>query len=158
MGTNRVGFIALIIILLSCNTKAIEDKSKMRLPIIGTWKLLSGTIIENGDNAMTDYTRNISFIKIINDSHFAFLKHDLKNGKDSSAVFGCGGGRYSLIDSIYSEHLEYCNDREWENHDFEFILTIKNDTLTQQGIEKIANIGVNRINIEKYVRLEALQR
>ena len=158
MGTNRVGFIALIIILLSCNTKAIEDKSKMRLPIIGTWKLLSGTIIENGDTAVTDYTRNISFIKIINDSHFAFLKHDLKNGKDSSAVFGCGGGRYSLIDSIYSEHLEYCNDREWENHDFEFILTIKNDTLTQQGIEKIANIGVNRINIEKYVRLEALQR
>ncbi len=158
MGTNRIGFITLIIILLSCNMKAIEDKSKMHLPIIGTWKLLSGTIIENGDTAVTDYTKNISFIKIINDSHFAFLKHDLKNGKDSSAVFGCGGGRYSLVDSIYSEHLEYCNDREWENHDFEFILTIKNDTLTQQGIEKIANIGVNRINIEKYVRLEALQR
>ena len=158
MGTNRIGFIALMIILWSCNTKTIEDKSKMSLPIIGTWKLLSGTIIENGDTAVTDYTRNISFIKIINDSHFAFLKHDLKNGKDSSSVFGCGGGRYSLIDSIYSEQLEYCNDREWENHDFEFILTIKNDTLTQQGIEKIANIGVNRINIEKYVRLEALQR
>ena len=158
MGTNRIGFITLIIILLSCNTKAIEDKSKMRLPIIGTWKLLSGTIIENGDTAVTDYTKNISFIKIINNSHFAFLKHDLKNGKDSSAAFGCGGGRYSLVDSIYSEHLEYCNDREWEDHDFEFILTIKNDTLTQQGIERIANIGVNRINIEKYVRLEALQR
>ena len=59
-----------------------------------------------------------------------------------------------LNDSEYTEHLEYCNDRQWEGNDFSFTITINNDTLIQQGIEKIDSIGVNRMNIEKYVRLK----
>ncbi len=53
----------------------------------------------------------------------------------------------------YTEFLEYCNDRQWENNKFDFTITIKNDTLTQKGIEKIDSLGVNRVNIEKYVRI-----
>jgi hypothetical protein len=34
------------------------------------------------------------------------------------------------------------------------MVSINNDTLIQQGIEKIDSLGVNRINIEKYVRLK----
>jgi hypothetical protein len=82
-------------------------------------QLITGTHIEKNDTVVTDYTKNISFIKIINDTHFAFLQHDLSKGKDSSAaVFVAGGGSYSLSDSLYTEHLEYCSAREWEGNDF----------------------------------------
>lgn len=111
-------------------------------------------IVEQGDTTVTDYTRNISFIKVINDTHFAFLQHDLHQGKDSSAVFVSGGGRYSLNDSTYTEHLEYCNAREWEGNDFTFAITVRNDTLIQRGVEKVESAGVNRVNIEKYIRLK----
>ena len=39
----------------------------------GTWKLISGTLIEKGDTTTTDYTTGKSFIKIINDTHFRFF-------------------------------------------------------------------------------------
>jgi hypothetical protein len=78
----------------------------------------------------------------------------LNKGKDSAKVFVAGGGKYSLTDSLYTEHLEYCSAREWEGNDFNFTVSIKNDTLIQSGIEKIDGIGVNRINIEKYIRVK----
>ena len=141
----------LLIALVACNTKpGTEATKKNSLSLAGTWKLISGTLIEKSDTAITDYTKNLSFIKILNDTHFAFLEHNLK-GSDS-AIFVSGGGRYSLTDSNYTEHLEYCSDRQWEGTDFKFTVTIKDDTLTQQGVEKVESAGINRINIEKYVR------
>lgn len=122
--------------------------------IAGTWQLIKGTLIDKGDTTVTRYTKNISFIKILNDSHFAFLQHDLKKGKESDSVFVAGGGRYSLVDSVYTEHLEYCSARNWEGNDFKFTISIKADTLIQTGIEKVESEGVNRLNIEKYVRLK----
>ena len=146
------------LVLAACNSsndsKALPATQKKALPIIGTWQLISGTTIEKNDTAVTYYTKNLSFIKIINDTHFAFLKHDLSKGKDSTASFGAGGGKYTLADSAYTEHLEYCNDRQWENNDFTFTVTIQNDTLVQSGIEKVESAGINRINIEKYVRVK----
>ena len=150
-----IRFVIISTVLASCIIKTKnEDLKQAPLPIIGTWQLISGTTIEKNDTTVTYYTKNLSFIKIINDTHFAFLKHDLTKGKDSSAAFGAGGGSYSLKDSLYTEHLEYCSDREWENNDFKFTITIKNDTLIQSGIEKVENAGVNRLNIEKYIRLK----
>lgn len=142
-------------LLLSCQTKPQSDVvQQAALPITGTWQLISGTTIEKGDTSVTYYTKNLSFIKIINDTHFAFLKHDLTKGKDSTASFGAGGGHYTLKDSTYTEHLEYCSDREWEGNDFPFTITITNDTLVQQGVEKVEGAGINRLNIERYVRLK----
>jgi|SRR5215831_13223742 len=149
-------FAAIVTILISCNTN-IQNKETTRttIPIQGTWKLITGTLIEKGNTTVTDYTKGKEFIKIINDSHFAFLDHDLNKGKDSaSAEFSSGGGHYSLNDSTYTEHLEYCSDRQWEGNDFQFTITINNDTLIQQGVEKIDSLGVNRLNIEKYVRIK----
>jgi hypothetical protein len=148
---NLLYLLSLSILLASCGEKN-SPGSNTTIPITGTWKLISGTLIENGDTTVTGYTKNASFIKIINDSHFAFLQHDLGKGKDSTAVFVAGGGRYTLADSIYTEHLEYCNDRVWEGNDFSFVVTVKNDTLIQRGIEKVKEAGVNRLNIEMYVR------
>lgn len=127
---------------------------KKQTPIIGTWKLISGTTIEKSDTTVVDYTKDISFIKVINDTHFAFLRHDLNKGKDSTAAFSAGGGRYELEGDKYKESLEYCSDRAWEGNDFEFTVTISNDTLIQSGIEKVESAGINRINIEKYIRVQ----
>jgi hypothetical protein len=150
-----IGFLAIILVAASCHVKtnSTEESNKTALPIEGTWKLISGTVIEKGDTTVTDYTKDLSFIKIINDSHLAFLSHDV-NAPDSSKSFDAGGGKYSLKDSSYTEHLEYCKEREWEGHDFTFTVSIKNDTLIQSGIEKVDNAGINRLNIEKYVRLK----
>ncbi len=138
-------------ILLSCQGKMTSPKPST---IAGTWQLIKGTLIEKRDTIVTDYTNNISFIKIINDTHFAFLQHDLKKGQDSGAVFVAGGGRYSLSGSSYTEHLEYCSARNWEGNDFTFTISIKADTLILRGVEKVESAGVNRVNIEKYLRVK----
>lgn len=143
-------------ILLSASLMACipENRKRSGTSPVGTWRLITGTLIENNDTTVTDYTQNVSFIKIINDTHFAFLQHDLNKGKDSAAIFTAGGGRYTFIDSVYSEQLEYCSDRAWEGHSFVFSIDLKNDTLIQRGVEKVESEGVNRINIEKYVRVQ----
>jgi hypothetical protein len=144
-----------VIFLFSCESQtkpAIESAASV--PLKGTWQLFSGTLIEKGDTVTTDYTKNTSFIKIINETHFAFLQHDLKKGKDSTASFSSGGGKYSLKDSVYTEHLEYCTAREWEGHDFTFDIRISNDTLIQRGVEIVESAGIKRVNIEKYTRVK----
>jgi len=150
-----IGCMFISLLLLSCGA---EPPGKVPIsitkPIIGTWQLITGTIIEKGDTTITYYTKNVSFIKIINDTHFAFLQHDLNKGKDSAAVFVAGGGRYSLTDSVYTEQLDYCSARDWEGNAFTFTVAINNDTLVQSGIEKVESSGVNRMNIEKYVRVK----
>lgn len=143
----------LMLTLTSCVTNVEQKAPAATVPLVGTWKLLTGTTIEQGDTTITDYTQNRSFIKVINDTHFAFLQHDLKKGQDSTAVFVAGGGRYNLADKSYTERLEYCTARNWEGTDFNFTVEIRNDTLIQSGVEKVETAGVNRMNIEKYVRV-----
>lgn len=151
----RIGFILIITTLFSCVAGTEDNVSKRpTMPFVGTWQLITGTLIEKGDTIVTDYTKNISFLKIINDTHFAFLQHDLNKGKDSAAVFVAGGGSYSLSDSLYIEHLEYCSARGWEGNNFTFTISIKNDTLIQSGVEKVESEGINRVNIEKYIRVK----
>jgi hypothetical protein len=149
-----IGFVFFVLMMVSACNKPTEETSTASLPIEGSWQLISGTLIEKGDTTLTDYTKNLSMIKILNGSHFAFMSHDLKQGKDSTAAFSAGGGRYTLNGDQYTEYLEYCNSREWEGHTFQFTVTIENDTLTQRGIEKIENLGVERLNIEKYSRIK----
>lgn len=151
----KIGFILLVASLMSCmKKKDVEESKQVPFSIVGTWQLITGTTIEKGDTTVTDYTKNISFIKIINNTHFAFLQHDLKKGKDSAAVFAAGGGTYSLSDSSYTEYLEYSSARDWEANNFKFTVVINNDTLIQSGEEKVESAGVNRVNIERYIRVK----
>ena len=137
-----------LVCMIACN-ETPQDNAKNEFPIQGTWKLLTGVLIEKGDTIITDYTKDRSFIKIINETHFSFLQHTLR--KDTTD-FSAGGGRYTLNGNNYTEHLEYCSAKEWEGHDFSFTITFNGDTLVQSGVEKIEAQGIDRINIEKYIR------
>lgn len=150
-----VGFLLFICMLTSCTPPSKKHENSMDLnPLIGTWKMVSSVLIEKGDTINTEYAKNLSFIKIINESHFAFLQHDLRKGKDSTAMYSSGGGSYRLVGNSYTEHLEYCSARNWEGNDFKFTITIKGDTLVQKGIEIVESAGINRENTEQYVRIK----
>ena len=137
--------------IISC-TVSTKDPASPTNAVVGTWELFSATTIVKADST-TDFTKDQQMIKIINDSHFAFFRHDLNKGKDSSTAFyGSGGGRYTLAGDQYTEQLDYCSDREWEGHEFKFTVSVSNDTLIQRGTEKIENLGIDRVIIEKYIR------
>lgn len=134
---------------------ACTNKPKVQLQntnsIVGTWELISATTIQ-GDSTIYKDLSNKRMIKIINQTHFSFLDHDLNKGQDSLVSFVAGGGSYTLEGSKYSEYLEYCNYREWEDNSFEFSVDIKGDTLIQKGVEEVEEIGVDRIITEVYIK------
>lgn len=159
METKKPIILTLLLAVMSCNNSCIKKEySNKRLQnesstIIGTWKLISGTTIKGKDTLVTDYTQKQEMIKIINETHFAFLRHDLEKGRDSTAIFVAGGGKCSIKGNKYIEHLQYFNEREWEGNSFEFEYMINSDTLITQGVEEIEALGINYFNIEKYYRV-----
>lgn len=151
-------FILITACIISINSCTSEKKQENNLysqpaPIEGTWRLISGTTIKGKDTTVTDYTQGQEMIKIINETHFSFLRHDLQKGKDSSAVFAAGGGTYAVKGNQYTEHLDYFSSREWEGNSFEFTYKIDGDTLITTGIEEIKELNINHLNIEKYHRV-----
>lgn len=139
------GFIALLFAISACEKQTAPS-------LEGTWELISATSTEK-DSTFSTFNSKMKMIKIINNSHFAFLSHDIT--KDSKkAAFTAGGGTYTLKDSSYIENLEYFVDPQWENHKFEFVVKIQNDTLVQKGVEKLEKLGIDRIIVEKYVRVK----
>lgn len=148
----RVLTFSVVAMSMSCG-KAPDNKGLQDDQLVGTWKLVSGTLIDKGDTSVTDYTQGISMIKVLNGTHFAFVNHDLNRGQDSTASFSAGGGRYTLVGNDYTEFLEYCSAREWEGNEFGFTIEIRNDTLIQKGIEKIEELSMERMNIEVYTRV-----
>ena len=81
------------------------------------------------------------------------FQHDLNQGRDSSSLYVSGGGTYTFIDGIYTENLEYCNFREYENNSFSFEVSIMGDTLIQRGEEVVEEAGVDKYILETYIRL-----
>ena len=146
-------FTAACISFSSCNNKT-AGLEKTPLKLNGTWQLLQGITVTRGDSSITDYTKNQRMIKIINDTHFAFLKHDVNVPKDSSLNFDAGGGSYDLKGNRYTEHLDFYNDKNWQGKTFAFTVSIDNDTLIQKGMEKVEGAGIEREIIEKYVRIK----
>ena len=147
-----LGLILTSFCIISCE----NTKQENELPLIGTWELVSATSTEK-DSTVSTFNPKLRMIKIINPTHFAFLSHDMTGGKDSTTAFySAGGGTYTLKDSIYTEHLEYFSDRQWENNKFEFVVKIQNDTLVQKGIEKVEKLGIDHIIVEKYKKVKKL--
>lgn len=149
---NTILFVTVALVGFSCATR-LKKSPKSAASIIGTWQLLSGTTIKGVDTTIVDYTQGQKMIKIITPTHFAFMRHDLNHGKDSSAVFVAGGGTVTITPNTYTEYLEYLNYREWEGTRFDFAYRINGDTLVTTGVEKVESLGVDHLNIEKYSRV-----
>lgn len=120
--------------------------------IVGTWELISAKTITK-DSTFSSVRPNEKMIKIINNTHFSFLRHDLNKGKDSLATYVAGGGTYTFKNGKYTEYLEFLNYREWEGNEFHFNAKIANDTLTIEGIEKVEDLGVEHKIVEVYKKL-----
>lgn len=148
----KLSLLFIAILCYSCGVN--QNKTKQSdLPIIGTWELISATSTQK-DSTISTFDPKVKMIKIINPDHFAFFQHDLTMGKEPNPKFSAGAGKYTLVNDTYTEYLEYFSIREWENNKFEFKISIKNDTLIQQGIEKVDKLGVNHIITEKYKRIK----
>jgi hypothetical protein len=144
-----------LLFLQACEPSQTSEKQPSSAnPMVGTWELVTGTTIQGKDTTTTDYTKGKKFLKVINGTHFSFVGHDLSKGKDSASFYTSGAGTYTISDSMYTEHLQFCSDRAWEGNDFVFTVSFQNDMLTQTGIEKIDSIKVNRLNIERYMRVK----
>ena len=141
------------IVVASCTQKETKTEQKAAQPLLGTWHLISSKSIAKGDTTVTTPPKDQEMVKIFNGTDFAFFTHDLKKGKVSKPVFDSGSGTYVLDGNNYAEHLSYCNYRDWENRDFKFTVTFKNDTLIQSGIEKIDSLNIDHEIIETYVKL-----
>lgn len=142
--------VPILLFMLSACSENKSDGNKENIK--GTWQLQTATTIENGLSNTTDFTKDLKMIKIINDTHFSFLKHSI-NPKDSSN-FDAGGGRYSFKDNNYTEYLDYYKDKKWEGKRFKFKVSFSLDTLIQKGEEKVEEANINRIIIEKYIRIK----
>jgi hypothetical protein len=143
----------LLILLAAVATINACKTKESNLPIVGTWELVSATTTEK-DSTFSTFDPTHKMIKIINPTHFAFLNHLVNPSKDTVTTgFTAGGGHYTLVDSVYTENLDYFIDKRWENNKFEFVVKISGDTLIQKGIEKVEKLNIDHIIIEKYKRV-----
>ncbi len=142
----------LLILIIVTYTLSGCDIKQIGMPIVGTWELISATTTEK-DTTFSTFDPSHKMIKLINPTHFAFLNHAVNPKKDSSNAFTAGGGKYTLVDSVYTESLDYYIDKAWENNKFPFVIKIVNDTLIQKGVEKVDKLGIDRVITEKYKRV-----
>ncbi|WP_432708875.1 hypothetical protein [Pedobacter sp.] len=146
----------LLLAISACQSSTSPVDYASPASLSGSWQLVSNMIITNGDTVIAYPVKGQAdvMIKLFNDTHFSFFRHDTLQGKTAHPVYDTGAGTYILVGNDYTENLEYCNYRDWENHEFKFKLAISGDTLRQQGIEKIDSLDVNREIIETYVRIK----
>jgi hypothetical protein len=141
---------AAILALASCKQPAQTVSADS--PLNGSWKLINSKSIVKKDTTDTSPKKGIETIKLYNNDHFSFFTHNTV--KMDTPQYVSGAGPYTLKGTDYTEHLQYCSAREWENHDFNFTLTIKNDTMQQRGVEKIDSLHVDHVIIETYVKMK----
>lgn len=152
-----LSFIALgAMALAACKQNtATTTAATTESPLNGTWRLLNSKSIVKKDTTDTSPKKGIEDLKIYNDTHFTFFQHNVD--KSVPATYDSGAGTYTLKGENYTEHLQYCSEREWENHDFNFTMKVGHDTITQRGVEKVDSgaVHIDHIIIETYVRLNA---
>src|SRR6187402_3398106 len=97
--------ILLLVVLMSCqgnkqSAETLHDKLE------GSWQLIYAAHIKK-DTVIRNDPQGTKMMKILNRTHFAFMQHTIDKN-DTTGIYGSGGGTYTLKDSVYTEHLEYC--------------------------------------------------
>ncbi len=147
----RIILYACLVMVVACQSpnKETKEPEKNISPIIGTWKLVYADIKEKDSVTVKDMGQS-EFIKIINETHFAFFNQS----KDSDEDFYGGAGTYTLNGSRYVESLDYVRNVNLRGHMFDFTVEFKGDSLIQTGLEDVPAAGLKRYITEKYVRME----
>ena len=138
--------IPICLLLVACTQ---TEKKKEVHPVVGSWQLVYAHIEQNDSIEVKDL-ENSSFIKIINDTHFAFLNQV----PETREGFYGGAGTYTLVGDEYAEILEYVGNPVLRGHEFSFKVEFKGDTLIQSGVEKVEAAGMDRYIVEKYLRIK----
>lgn len=141
-----------LIILSFISISCMEQKNSLESntnKLNGTWKLVYGEIREN-DSIQIKNLKESNFIKIINNSHFAFFNLD----KNNEEGFYGGAGTYTLDGDKYVEVLDYIKSKNIRGHSFPFTIEIKGDSLIQYGLEEIKEANIKRYIVEKYIKIE----
>ncbi len=151
---NFLAVIATTIVMCSCvqkegkvkpePIKMVESNS-----IVGTWRLVYGEVKEKDSVTIKDLGTS-EFIKIINNTHFAFFNQ--KPGTAES--FYGGAGTYSLKGTDYIETLDFIGVENIRGHQFPFTIEVKGDSLIQHGLEEVKEANIKRYIIEKYIRVK----
>ncbi len=137
-----IGFFA-----ASCGQQPDQEKPEVS-PIQGTWKMTYAEVRESDSVQVKDLS-STDFIKIINESHFAFFNQE----RGTNENFTAGAGTYEFDGSKYTENLDFINFIDYRGHTFTFDVEFRGDSLIQQGHEKIESSGIDRYILEKYVRI-----
>ena len=144
--------VILALLFFSCKQEKTEDVKEL-VPhencIVGTWKLVYGEVREKDSLEVKDLSKS-DFIKIINDTHFAFFNQN----KETSEGFYGGAGTYELQGKDYVETLDFIGSESFRGHRFPFTVEIKGDSLIQFGTEEIKEANIKRQIVEKYIRLK----
>lgn len=143
-------FSLIILVTAACNQKAAEQTitAAPNQQIIGTWQLVYNEIRE-GDSVQVRDLSNAEFVKIINNTHFAFFNQNNENIENSYS----GGGSYVFDGKNYTETLSYIRSAAFKDKEFSFTLEFQGDTLIQHGLEEVEEANVKRYIVEKYVKL-----
>jgi hypothetical protein len=146
----KVSMILLILFFISCS-KQKENLAKIKTVnnIVGTWKLVYGEIKENDSLIVRDVSKS-DFIKIINDTYFAYFNQGYQEPRN----FYGAGGTYTLKNNIYTEELTYTAWEDYRNQKFPFTIEIRNDSLIQHGVEELKGKNIKRYVVEKYIRIK----
>jgi hypothetical protein len=77
-------------------------------PLAGAWELVEGKYISEDTMLTYPMTASSEHMKILSESHFATIWQDTTN--PHPAYPGMNGGSYTLVDSLYTEHLDYASN------------------------------------------------
>ncbi len=141
--------IILILLFISCKKEQKTVKVNKTNKVVGTWKMVFAETREGDSLQVKDLSKS-EFVKIINETHFAYFNQS----KETPRNFYGAGGAYTLVNNQYTETLNYAAWDAYRDRDFLFTIEIKNDTLIQYGTEEVKEVNIKRNIIEKYIRIK----
>lgn len=103
----------------------------------GTWELVS-FVYTTGDSATRGDTTQMRSLKVLNDTHFAWLTVT----PDGVEFVGSGSGTYEVRDGTYTEVSQYSSDADHVGQTYRFTYRIAGDRWYHTGV-------VNGVRIEE---------